>query len=332
MRSEFFVPGAEEARQQNIHNIFKDAINRLPLSQCQLAREPLTGRLEFRPPDGQVFEASGMTTEGEIVECFRGHGLMITVNGYQFGRPFRDIYISEGKDYDVEILVLGQLGAYIWPTNSEYFDEQNRHIYEYDLPPNDIQYGYSQVISSIDNMTIKLVSSEDKPQGLTVVTIDEVWEKYKDELWVPSVGLSLESSVAYLEAGLSLPDKGVEYKFSEDERLALMRDRRWLGIPYDDDPLRDLQIAKTGNIISALTEAIEGKHLQVPKSMKEQEEQNKKRTNQMIIENRADKLKGSLAIIIESAPLGMIVDKHAPIRWFEDELEQLERDLEVDIF
>jgi hypothetical protein len=331
MRREFFVPGAEEARQQNIHNIFKDAINRLPLSQCQLAHEPLTGRLEFRPPDGQEFEASGITTEAESVEGFRGHGLMITANGYQFGRPFRDIDISEGKESDVEILVLGQPGAYIWPTNSEYFDEQNRHIYEYDLPPNDIQYGYRQVSGSIDKMTIKLVSSEDKPQGLAVVTIDEVWDKYKDKLWVPSVGLPLEASVAYFEAGLSLPDKGIEYKFSEDERLALMRDRRWLGIPYDD-PLRDLQIAKTGNIISSLTEAIEGKHFLVPKSMKEQEEQNKKRTNQMIIENRADKLKGSLAIIIESAPLGMIVAKHAATRWLEDELEQLERDLEVDIF
>lgn len=50
------------------------------------------------------------------------------------------------------------------------------------------------------------------------------------------------------------------------------------------------------------------------------------------MKKRAEKLKGSLAVIANNAPLREIIEEYASPQWLEADLCQLKHELEVDIF
>lgn len=78
---------------------------------------------------------------------------------------------------------------------------------------------------------------------------------------------------------MSRSDRSIDYKFSDEERLELLRKRRLRGIPFNDDPLRDLQIVQGDQSIeSVVGDWYEEHQKPIPRTMLEQELLDKKST------------------------------------------------------
>jgi hypothetical protein len=327
MRGELYVPGEDQDRAKKIHNIFESTISSLPLEDCQLRHNAVSGILEFAAPEGRAFKASGRSSQNKAVEGFVGQALTIKVNGYPYGHPVSRVWLDPEREPSVDIIVIGDAQAAIWPSEGEYFDEANRRIYKYDIPHGSIEVGYSGEEFDYKQTKIELIDYA-REQEVVLVERSETWDKYRRKIWYPEFGPGTDDYKEVFKATARGP-------VSDEEIESMVRDlmlkRRLKGLPFTDDPLREVRLMQGEVNLDEKVEAVQREiSMPVARTTNEDEEMERKAHNERLKASFAQRLRGKLFMVTGQISVSEAVAQYAHPRWLQDALDDYMQDVEIE--
>lgn len=259
---------------------------------------------------------------------FRGRSLTVSVNDVVYGGAFYPYQLRELRNAPprIEVRVVGPTDADSWPRYDEFVweDPPGSGMYSMESYPttnHNIFWEFGEAVGTIGKMGIAQVLDDSSPAEIKIPRTRDQDDTY---LWVPHGPRITREMMAR-----TLNSAG--HQVTEEQLTNTMRYERLKGFPLGDDPLRHLRIvlANTREVMPSLeelAEQVEEEKKANPRSSRDAMALLDKRREDHMREDRAKRLKGSLAVITESGSLDDLVRTHASPDWLEKELEKYIRD------
>ena len=256
---------------------------------------------------------------------FRGPRIAIFIDGLTYGDVIYPSQLEALRDQttEVEISIVGPIdgsaeqgsGEYVWE------DPPGSGMYRPDFYPSNqyyIHWEFEEALGKLGAIELKVIEDNSGPPSLKIVSS----QRKPDEIWVPK-GRGMTSDMFVSVMGMS------GKKIPEEDLIEYMRHKRLNGDPLADDPLRHLKIIVANDKEVLLpVETLAEQAINRPKSPRSHAEaiaMQEQSLDEHFRRQRAEKLKGTLAVIKQPGPLADIVDAHAGENWLEEELDRQSR-------